>query len=106
MKKKDYEACGLPAPDYFDSITDPNYDDGFYFPTDYHVPTPDDEEYWEDDEDDGDDDEDDGDDDEDENDDGEEDGDDPSTYAHYGDWKDEPENCAACADDECPLNRG
>lgn len=31
--------------------------------------------------------------------------DDPSTYAHCGDWEDEPENCAFCADDDCPLNR-
>lgn len=31
--------------------------------------------------------------------------DDPSTYAHCGDWEDEPENCASCADDECPLNK-
>ena len=30
---------------------------------------------------------------------------DPSTYAHCGDWEDEPENCSFCADDECPLNR-
>ena len=31
--------------------------------------------------------------------------DDPSLYAHCGDWEDKPENCAFCADDECPLNR-
>ena len=90
MKKRDYESIGMPAPDYFDNSTDPNDDDGFYFPTDFHAPTPEDEEYWEEEEDD-----DDGD-----------DGDGPSTYAHCGDWEDEPENCASCADDECPLNKG
>ena len=41
----------------------------------------------------------------DEDDDEYEDDDDPSTYAHCGDWEDEPENCSFCADDECPLNR-
>lgn len=41
----------------------------------------------------------------DEDDDENEEFDDPSTYAHCGDWKDEPENCGFCADDECPLNR-
>ena len=38
-------------------------------------------------------------------DDEDDDWDDPSTYAHCGDWEDEPENCAFCADDDCPLNR-
>ncbi len=41
----------------------------------------------------------------DEEDDENEEFDDPCTYAHCGDWKDEPENCGFCADDECPLNR-
>lgn len=45
MKKRDYEAAGLKAPDYFDNEKDSNFDDGFYFPTDYHVPTPEDEEF-------------------------------------------------------------
>ncbi len=95
MKKRDYEAAGLKAPDYFDNEKDSNFDDGFYFPTDYHVPTPEDEEFWEDSEEDDDEfDEDD-----------EEEYDDPSSNAHCGDWEDEPENCACCADDECPLNR-
>ena len=38
-------------------------------------------------------------------DDEDDDWDDPSTYAQCGDWEDEPENCAFCADDDCPLNR-
>ena len=41
----------------------------------------------------------------DEEDDDDENEDDPSMYAHCGDWEDEPENCAFCADDECPMNR-
>jgi hypothetical protein len=35
----------------------------------------------------------------------EEDWNDPSTYAHCGDWEDEPENCYHCADDECLMNK-
>ena len=101
MKKKDYEAAGLKAPDYFENEKDSNFDDGFYFPTDYHVPTPEDEEFWEDDEDYGDED----DEDYEEDNDDEEVYDDPSSYAHCGDWQDEFENCACCPDDECPLNR-
>ena len=31
--------------------------------------------------------------------------DDPSTYAHCSDWEDEPNSCALCADDECPMNK-
>ena len=100
MKKRDDDACGMPAPDYFDTKTDPNYDDGFYFPSDFHAPTPEDEEYWEDD--DEYDNEDEYDEEEDEED---EVYDDPSTYAHCGDWEDAPGNCASCPDDECPLNR-
>lgn len=72
----------------------------------YYSDEYDDEEYDEYDEDD--DEEDDEDDDEYEDndeDDEDEDDDDPSTYAHCGDWEDEPENCSFCADDECPLNR-
>ena len=49
--------------------------------------------------------EDDWDDEDDDCDDEDDDWDDPSTYAHCGDWEDEPENCAFCADDDCPLNR-
>lgn len=86
MKKSDYEASGFPA-SFNDE--DPDYDDGFYFPTDYHIPTPDEEEYWEDDNTEID----------------ENESDDPSMYAHCGDWKDHPQNCAFCADDGCPLNR-
>lgn len=48
---------------------------------------------------------DDWDDEDDDCDDEDDDWDDPSTYAHCGDWEDEPENCAFCADDDCPLNR-
>ncbi|MDY5122461.1 MAG: hypothetical protein SPE59_01495 [Treponema sp.] len=48
---------------------------------------------------------DDWDDEDDDCDDEDDDCDDPSTYAHCGDWEDEPENCAFCADDDCPLNR-
>ena len=57
------------------------------------MPSPEDEEYWEED------------DDFEDEDDGEEDFDDPSTYAHCSDWEDEPDNCACCADDECPMNK-
>jgi hypothetical protein len=39
-------------------------------------------------------------------DDNDEEWDDPNTYAHCSDWKDEPENCFSCADDDCPLNQG
>ena len=55
--------------------------------------------------DDWDDEDDDCDDEDDDCDDEDDDWDDPSTYAHCGDWEDEPENCAFCADDDCPLNR-
>ena len=35
----------------------------------------------------------------------EEEFDDPGMIARCADWKDEPENCSFCADDECPLNK-
>lgn len=88
MKRRDYEARGFPVPW---NNEDPNYDDGFYFPTDYHIPTPDEDGYWGDDGT--------------EDDDGEPDDTDECYGAKCHDYEDHPENCYHCADDECRMNR-